>query len=423
MRLATRLLQATCLTFWIGAAAASDWPQWGGPDRNFEAPDPGLATSWPEDGLPVLWSRPLGEGYSGIAVAGGRLFTQYGRATEEGAPAEEVVVALSAATGEQLWEHRYAAPRPDGMRLNYGEGPHSTPLVSEGRLFTVGTTGQFLALDAASGELLWQHDLWADYGGFRLRRGYGASPIAWGDTIILPVGGEAPGAIAFAAADGGVVWRSDRFDSAQSSPVVVEVDGEPQLVLFIQDEVVGLDPAAGAVLWRHPHKAFGPYNISTPVVGTDGTVFVSSSYNGGSRLLRLTRDVDGTRVEELWHSKRLGIHFTNALRVGDRFLASTGRSGVVVAAVGAGDGEMAWKSRTIGRASYIRVGERILALEAGGRLLLFELAADGPTVLAETQLLESQTWTVPALAGNTIYVRDRERILAVELPLAGAPAG
>ena len=416
MRSAIKYLPAVVLGLWTTAAVGQDWPQWGGPERDFEAPDPGLATSWPETGLALSWSRPLGEGYSGISVAGERLYTIYG------AGVEEVVVALATATGDEIWSYRYDAPRPDGMRLNYGPGPHATPLVSDGRVFTVGTTGQLLALDAESGGLLWRHDLWSEYGGFRLRRGYGASPIAWGETVILPVGGEAPGAIAFAAATGAVVWRSQRFDSAQSSPVVVEVAGDSQLVLFIQDEVVGLDPDDGTLLWRHPHKTLGPYNISTPVVGDDGTVFVSSSYSGGSRLLRLTGGDGGTRVEEVWHSKRMGIHFTNALRVGERFFASTGRSGVVAAALEAGTGELAWKSRAIGRASYLRVGERILALEAEGRLLLVELGPDGPEVLAETQLLESQSWTVPALAGHHLYVRDRERILAVELPLA-AEAG
>lgn len=413
MRKAMGLVQAVIVALLAGSVSAQDWPQWGGPGRDFEAPDPGLARSWPDGGLTPLWSRPLGEGFSGIAVVGDRLYTLYGEGDEE------VVVALATATGEELWSHRYEAPRPDGMRLNYGPGPHATPLVAGGRVFTVGTTGQLLALDAATGELLWRHDLWGEYGGFRLRRGYGASPIAWGDTIIVPAGGEAPGAIAFAAADGEVAWRSDRFDPAQSSPIVVEVGDTSQLVLFIQDEVVGLDPDDGALLWRHPHKAFGPYNISTPVAGPDQTIFVSSSYNGGSRLLRLTGGEDGTRVEELWHSKRMGIHFTNALRVGDRFVASTGRSGVLVAALDAASGELAWRSRDIGRASYLRVGEQILALEAEGRLLLLELAADGPAILADTQLLESQTWTVPALSGSTLFVRDRERILAIELPLAG----
>ena len=414
MRSVHRLAPAIVLAFWAVAADGRDWPQWGGPGRDFIAADPGLATSWPEAGLEPVWSRPLGEGYSGIAVSGDRLYTLYGEGAEE-----EVVVALATDSGEEIWSYRYEAPRPDGMRLNYGPGPHATPLIAAGRLFTVGTTGQLLALDAASGELLWRHDLWSEYGGFRLRRGYGASPIAWGQTVIVPVGGEAPGAIAFAAADGAIVWRSERFDSAQSSPVVLEVAGESQMVLFIQDEVVGLDPDDGALLWRHPHKTLGPYNISTPVLGDDGTVFVSSSYNGGSRLLQLTAEGDATRVEELWHSKRMGVHFTNALRVGDRFFASTGRGGVVAAALEADSGELAWKSRVIGRASYIRVGGRILALEAEGRLLLFELGPDGPVVLAETQLLESQSWTVPALAGRHLYVRDRERILAVELPLAG----
>ncbi len=402
----------------LAAAAAlpvpcrgEDWPQWGGPGRDFRVPDPGLAAAWPTP-LEPLWSRPLGEGYSGIAAVGGRLYTQYSDGVEE------VVVALEADSGAEVWSHRHAAPRPDGMRLNYGEGPHATPLVSGGRIFAVGTTGRLLALDARDGTSVWSHDLWAEYGGFRLRRGYGASPLAYGDTVILPVAGDGPGVMAFDQADGRVVWRSQALAASQSSPILIEVAGKPQLVLFVEDEVVGLDPRGGELLWRHPHKAFGPYNISTPVWAPDGTLFVSSSYGGGSRLLR-PRPRKGSPVEELWHSKRMGIHFTNALRVGDRFFASTGRSGVVAAALDAADGGLAWKSRAIARASYIQVGDRILGLEAEGRLLLFELAADGPAVLAETQLLDAQSWTVPALVGHRLYVRDRQRILAVELPLTG----
>ncbi len=387
-------------------AAAAEWPQWGGPDRDFRIADPGLAADWPA-GLEPLWSRPLGEGYAGIAAAGGRLYTQYGKGEEE------VVVALSAADGAELWAHRHAAPRPEGMRLNYGEGPHATPLVSDGRVFAVGTTGQLVALDAESGRLLWRRDLWGEYGGYRLRRGYGASPLAWGETVIVPVGGEGPGVVAFARDDGRVVWQSPPFDPAQSSPIVIEVEGEPQLVLFIQDEVVAVDPDDGSLVWRHPHKAFGPYNITTPL-WADGTLFVTSSYGGGSRLLRPSADA----VEELWHSKKMGIQFTNALRIAGRIYGSTGRSSVMLAALDAGSGELLWRDRAVGRANYLRVGERVLALEADGRLLLLELDERGVEIVAETRLLDSQSWTTPTLVGGTLYVRDRERILAVELPLA-----
>lgn len=404
--------QALCLLLLAiaGGLHAEVWPQWGGPGRDFHVGDPGLATDWSK-GLPELWSRPLGEGYSGIAVVGSRVFTQYSSGEVE------FVVALSADTGEELWRYRYEAPRAAGMRLNYGEGPHSTPLVVDGRLFAVGTTGQLLALSSETGELLWRLELWGEYGGFRLRRGYGASPIAWKSSVVVPVGGDAPGMIAFSQADGAVVWQSEPFDSAQSSPVLVEVDGGTHLVQFIQDEIVGLDPENGDLLWRHAHKAMGPYNITTPVAGGDGTIFISSSYGGGSRLLQLSNAAEGTRVEEVWHSKRMAIHFTNALKMGDHVLASTGRSSVFAAALDATTGELAWKSRLIGRASYLRLGKRFLALEADGRLILGELEESGPAILAETQLLESQSWTVPTLVENRLYVRTRDRIVAVELPL------
>ncbi len=398
-----------------GAATAAEWPQWGGPGRDFRVADPGLATSWPETGLVPLWSRPLGEGYSGIAAVGGVLYTQYARSL-----GEEAVVALSAATGEELWQRAYAAPRPEGMRLNYGEGPHATPLVVDGRVFAVGTTGQLLALGAASGETLWRRDLWREYGGYRLRRGYGASPIAHRGLVVVPVGGEGPGVVAFAQADGRVVWQSESFDSAQSSPILVEAGGRTQLVLFIQDEIVGIDAADGALLWRHPHKAFGPYNISTPVAGPDRTLFFSSSYGGGSRMLRLGGGGDGPPVEELWHSKKMGVQFTNVVRIGGHVYGSTGRGTAVAAALDAASGQLVWKDRAIGRANYLEVGDRVLALEAEGRLLLAELTPAGPVILAQTRLLDSQTWTAPTLVGRTLYVRDRERILAVELPLAGA---
>ncbi len=153
------------------ALLADDWPQWGGPNRNFKVNAKGLANSWPADGPKRLWSRDLGEGYSAVSAEGGSLYTMYRQGSQE------VVIALEASTGKTLWEHRYEAPIPPRNALEHGPGPHSTPLLAGDRLFTVGIWGQFNCLEKKTGKLLWSHNLIEEYQAPRLGRGYGGSTM------------------------------------------------------------------------------------------------------------------------------------------------------------------------------------------------------------------------------------------------------
>ena len=138
------------------AAQALDWPQWGGPNRNFVSEVKGLAAVWPEGGPRRLWGRELGEGYSAIAAAGDRLYTMTRRGDRE------VVVALDAATGRTVWEDAYEAPFSKEYSTENGPGPHATPGVAGERVFTAGATGKLHALDRRSGKPLWAHDLMAE---------------------------------------------------------------------------------------------------------------------------------------------------------------------------------------------------------------------------------------------------------------------
>jgi hypothetical protein len=166
-----RVLFAASLTAFLLSHAlqaqqsAAPWSQWGGPQRNFIVADAGLAEVWPESGPPVLWSRPLGTGHSAIVADEGRLYTMYragnGRARQGPWDAEEAVVALDAASGKTLWEHRYPSRVED---FSFGAGPHSTPLVVGDRVFTVGTNLQLFAFDKRTGKVLWSHDLIKDFG-------------------------------------------------------------------------------------------------------------------------------------------------------------------------------------------------------------------------------------------------------------------
>ncbi len=392
-----------------GAAPAS-WPQWGGPDRNFTLPAAGLAETWPEGGPRRLWSRELGDAFSGVAAADGRLFTLLRRGEDE------LAVALEAATGKTLWERPYPAPFSAEYDMSHGPGPHATPLVAGERVFTAGATGKLTALDAASGKLLWQHDLIAGLGGTLRVNGYASSPIAFGDTVIAQVGGVGHALVAFRQADGAIAWQRHDFGNSASSPLLISLDGQPQLVAFLSAEVVGLDPASGDLLWRHPCPAEYGLNVSLPVWGEDGVLFLSSSYGNASRALKLARKAGATEVQELWSTNRMRLQFSNAVRLGGRIYGSSGDFGPApFTALDLSTGAVLWRNRSLARASVIAVGERLLLLDEDGNLALASAGEAGLTIHARAKLLDNPAWTPPTLVGTTLYLRDRKVILAVDL--------
>ena len=389
---------------------AAEWPQWGGPTRDFQL-EGRMAPRWPEGGPRVAWRRALDDGYSGVAVAGDVLYTMGRRGSSER------VLALSVRSGETLWDHEYPAPLPGGMLTNHGVGPRSTPLVTEARVFTVGVNGTFRCLDRADGALKWKVELVSGLGGNLDKRGYSPSPLAFGDHVIVPVGGGGRALVAFRQDDGGVAWRSGDFESAPSSPLLIELAGKTQLVALLNGFVAGFDPTTGRLLWKHPHGGRGERNITTPVWGPDGLLFVSSAYGGGSRVLRLVAEGGETRVREVWAHEQVRVMFTNALRIGDHVYASSGDFGAVpLVAVDVRTGSVAWRDRTFARLNMVRVGDRVLVLDEKGTLALVSLSPQGLTVHSRVQLRDELAWTAPSVSNGRAYVRTKTALIALELP-------
>lgn len=381
----------------LGAAPrahASDWPQLGGPGRDYRPEAPPLATTWPEAGPKLLWRRDLGQGYSGIAVVGEQLFTLY----REGE--DEVVLAAGAKTGETLWEYRYGAPFASYMRMEHGTGPHVTPLVVGDVIFTAGIRGRLLALDRATGRVLWRRELVEELGGTEMDRGYASSPLAWRDLVIVPVGGQ-----------------GEDFENSYSSPLLIELGGETQLVFLTRREVIGLDPSNGRRLFSHPHPTMYGLNIAVPVWSDDDLLFVSSAYDGGSRVLHLVRRDGATSVEELWAHKRMRLHIGNAIRVGDVVYASNGDFGPVpFTAVNAKTGEILWRSRQVSRATLLLADQKLILLDEDGVLYLASVSPTGIEIHARHDLFEGRAWTPPTLVSRTLYARDTQSMVALELP-------
>ncbi|HEU4871651.1 MAG TPA: PQQ-binding-like beta-propeller repeat protein [Pyrinomonadaceae bacterium] len=402
-------LFASFLLLSVSAQAQSDWTQWGGPNRDFVINSKGLAATWPATGPKQVWSRPLGAGHSAILASGNTLYTTYG--VDE----QEVVIALAADTGKTIWEYKYASPSA-GMNYEYGIGPHSTPLLVGDLLYSVGATGKLFALDKKTGKVAWSHDLWKEYGGTKMDRGYSCSPIAYKNTIILTLGGQGQTLIAFNQKDGTVAWKNQTLDMSPSSPIIVNVDGQDQLIAFLGKVVAGLDPNNGNLIWTHPHVTEWGLNISVPVWGKDNLLFISSAYSGGSRVLKLTQKDGKMNVAEVWASRRMRLHHGTAIRIGDYVYGSSGDFGpAFFAAVNVKTGEIAYQDRSFPKSNLVLAGERLIILDEDGNLALATASPTELKVISKVSVLKNLAWTVPTLVGTKLYLRDRRTITALDL--------
>jgi outer membrane protein assembly factor BamB len=390
---------------------AGDWLQFGGPGRNFVVDGKGLAASWPESGPKKLWSRELGEGYSSIVAEGPAVYTMYRRGTQE------VVIAMDAKSGKTIWEYAYDAPFRQGMGMENGSGPHSTPLIIGDRIYSVGILALMHAFDRKSGKLLWKKDLYSDFPGSTfMGRGYSSSPLAYKNTIILQLGGPGHAVVALKPEDGSTVWAKQDFPNAPSSPQVISVDGQEQLVTYLSEFVVGLNPNNGELLWQHQHKTDWNLNITLPVWCKDNILLLTSAYSGGARALQLKQQGGKTTVKELWANKLFRVHHGTAVSIGDYAYGSSGDFGPApLSAVQIHTGEVVWRDRNFPKTNFVRAGDRFVVVDEDGNISLAEFAPKGARVISKAPLLSRNAWTAPTLVGTTVYVRDRRSIAALDL--------
>jgi outer membrane protein assembly factor BamB len=402
----------------LGAGATgsgeASWLQWGGPDRSFRAESKGLSATWPAEGPRKLWSRELGDGYSAILVDGSRLYTMH---RVEG---REAVICLDAADGKMVWEQRYEAPLAKGHVTEFGEGPRATPLISGGAIYAIGVSGKMHALDKASGKVLWAHDLWGEFGGNALEHGYASSPVEYADTVIALVGGPGQSLVAFDKKDGRVAWKSLDFRNSYSSPRILKVNGKDQLVTFMATEVIGVDPASGALLWSHPHENQWKHNINMPIL-IDGNRLFLSAPEAGAKGLKLVADGDKTRVEEVWSTRKIQFYHVTTVSEGDWAYGSTGQMApAFMAAINMRTGEIGWRERGMAKANVVWADGKLLILDEDGKLYLATATPEALTVHAKASLFDEVAWTVPTVVGQRMFVRSKKSIMALDLGQEGA---
>ena len=389
-------------------AAAVDWPQFLGPERNGVYTGPPLADSWPAGGPKIAWRRQVGAGFAGPVVSNGRLilFHRQGR--------EEVVESLDIRTGAPVW--RYAYPTAYRDDFGFDEGPRAAPVVAGGVIYTFGAEGQLHAIDFAKGTRLWSEDTMKR---FAVPKGYfgaAGSPLVEGGRVIANVGGENAGIVAFDAKTGKVMWTATEDDASYSSGVAATIGGRRSAVFLTRDNLIGLDPATGAVQFqrRWRARAAASVNAATPLVIGD-LIFVSAEYGPGAGVLR----VNGSQLTELWASdEALSNHYATSVHHQGVLYGFHGRQefGPTLRAVDLKTGAVKWSQDQFRAGSLLLAGDRLVILRESGELVLAPATPQAFKPLARAQILQGTVARpYPAIADGILYARNENTLVAVDL--------
>ncbi len=381
----------------VSAQNALDWPQWRGPNRDGSLASFAEPKSWPEN-LTRQWKIEVGTGYATPIVVGNRVYA-FTRQEEN-----EVMRALDAANGKVVWETSYPAPfQMNNSTSRHGPGPKSTPTFANGRLFTLGMSGKVTAFDAATGKQIWQKPSPPVEPTFHTAQ----SALVDKGNVILHVGGNNQGALtAFDQATGAVKWAWDGDGPGYGSPILAEFGGTRQVIVFSQQNLVGVDVANGQLLWKVPYVARSVTNSITPLVYGD-TVIVSGQGKPLSAY-RISKRDGQWFAEMAWENDQLQMSFANPVLVKDAvFSLSPLNSGQFFWA-DAKTGATLWRSapRQAGNAAIIKTADYLFVLKDDATLVVAKSTPGGFEPLKTYTVADSATWPAPVISGNRFFVKD-----------------
>jgi outer membrane protein assembly factor BamB len=393
--------------------ALVSWTQWRGPDRDGSFQGQPLPDRLDDSSLKRLWSADLGPSYSGPIVTEDRVFV-----TETRDEKYEVVSALSRATGDVLWQAQWQGSMqvPFFAREN-GSWIRSTPVWNEGRLYVGGIRDVLVCLDADNGEMLWKKDFPAETGSRDPDFGFASSPLVHGDAIYVQAGG---GLHKLNKEDGSVVWKSlddggGMFGSAFSSPVVATINGVEQLLVQTRTTLNGVNLQDGRVLWSQEVPNFRGMNILTPVA-FDNSVF-TSSYRNHSFLYDIASSGDQWSVATRWQVKKPAYMSTPVEKDGFVYMHLQNQR---FTCLDLKNGETRWTSEPFGKySSLIIQGDKVLALDQRGELLLFRATPEKFDLLSDYRVSDQETWAHLAASGDELFVRELNGITAFRFESGG----
>jgi len=424
-------------------AQADDWPQWLGPQRDGVWRESGIVEKFPAGGPPVRWRVPIGAGYTGPAVANGKVYVMDrrlpdGTGSAKNAfdrtqiPGSERVLCFSEADGKLLWQHEYDCP----YEMSYAAGPRATPLVSGGKVYTMGAEGNLFCFDAGNGKVLWSRDFRKEYQARTPIWGFAGNPLLDGQKLICLVGGPGSVAVAFDKDSGKELWRAlSAREPGYAPPTMIQAGGTRQLIIWEPQAVNGLDPETGKVYWSHPWEVKMGLSIATPRLSGD-LLFLTSFYTSAHCYRMNASQPDATL---LWEGKSFSEKKTDTLHsiISTPFIEGGYIYGVCsygqLRCLKLETGERLWetlaattndgKETRWANAFIIKHADRFFIANEKGDLIIAKLSPKGYDEISRMHLIDptntdprrAVVWSHPAFANKCVYARNDKEMVCVSL--------
>jgi outer membrane protein assembly factor BamB len=382
----------------------AEWPDFRGPFRDGHYRQTPIRTNWPASGLTPLWHQPAGSGYASFVIAGSRAFTIEQRRDQE------VVVAYEVETGRELWTHGWPGEFREFMG---GDGPRATPTWADGRVYALGALGELRCLEAATGRLIWRRNILEDNGAQNLPWAMAAAPLVVDDTVVvLPGGPNGRSVVAYDKHTGDRVWSALDDQQAYTSPMLVRLAGERQLLVVSATRMMGLTPESGTLLWEYPWSTAYDINAAQPIVVDDRRVFISAGYGHGAALVEISRSDRGFAVREVWQTNRMKNRFNSSVLHDGHIY---GFDEAIMACLDVETGELKWKGGRYGYGQVLLAGGHLIVLSEDGDLALVRATPERHEELVRFPVLDGKTWNHPAMASGRLLVRNLKEMAAFDL--------
>jgi outer membrane protein assembly factor BamB len=431
-------------------ARADDWPQWLGPQRDGVWRETGIVAKFPAGGPKVRWRTPISEGYSGPSVANGKVYiTDRVRPKGVNNPESafdkktrvagvERVFCLNDSDGAVVWKQEY----PCEYQVSYAAGPRTSPVIADGKVYTLGTMGNLYCFDANTGKVLWSKELLKEYAMSIPVWGFAAHPLVDGDRLICLVGGKGSVAVAFNKDTGKEIWKAlSASEPGYCPPMIYEIAGKRELIIWHPQSINALDPETGAVHWTQPYgtKKNIKAGLTVPTPRLDNDKLFFTAFYDGPLMLQVKKN---QKPSILWQGQGRsekadetdGLHSimpTPIIKDGHIYgVCSYGELRCIDEATG----KRVWsthqattgKSVRWGNAFLIEQGDRFILFNEQGDLIIAKLSPKGyqeidrANILVPTNTMAPPAgrrviWSHPAFANRCVYARNDKEIICVSM--------